>query len=92
MTINFEQFTLYKGIGRQEKELLDVKKIFADEIYNHGQGIACHALALKIYNSQGTTEYSDDEFRLMVAFAEQCMTPSFIDSLKMCETDGVLTT
>lgn len=82
MKIDFENFTLYKGIDKQEKEQMDVKKIFAEEIYSRGQGIACHALALKIYNSTGETEYTDEEYRLMQVFSEQCMTPSFIDSLR----------
>ena len=82
MTINFEQFMLYKGIDRKEVEVMDVKRVFAEEIYNRGQGLACHALALKIYNSTGDTEYSDEEYKLMQVFSEQCMTPSFIDSLR----------
>ena len=82
MTINFEQFMLYKGIDRKEVEVMDVKQVFAEEIYNRGQGLACHALALKIYNSTGDTEYSDEEYKLMQVFSEQCMTPSFIDSLR----------
>lgn len=82
MTINFEQFVLYKGIDKSIKEVLDVRHVFADEMYNHGQGVACHALALKIYNSTGPMEYSAEEYKLMMLFAEQCMTPSFIDSLR----------
>lgn len=82
MTINFEQFMLYKGIDRKETEVMDVKRVFAEEIYNRGQGLVCHALALKIYNSLGPTEYSDEEYQLMLVFSEQCMTPSFIDSLR----------
>lgn len=82
MTINFEQFTLYKGIDRSTTEVMNVKRVFAEEIYNRGQGLACHALAFKIYNSTGPTEYTDEEYQLMQIFSEQCMAPSFIDSLR----------
>lgn len=82
MKIDFEKFTLYKGIGRTVRETIDVREVFAGELYDHGQGIACHALALKIYNSHGETEYSDAEYRLMLLFSEQGMTPAFIDSLR----------
>lgn len=82
MKIDFEHFALLKGIGRSVREVMDVREVFASEMYDHGQGIACHALALKIYNSAGPTEFSSDEYRLMQLFAEQGMTPAFIDSLR----------
>lgn len=82
MSIDFERFPLYKGIDRKEKEILNVKRVFAEQLYNAGSGLAFHALALKIYNSGGECEYTDEEYNLMVAFSEQCMSPRFIDSLK----------
>ena len=82
MRINFEQFPLYKGIDRAEFGILNVKHVLAEELYTKGQGIAFHALALKIYNSEGETEYSDTEYDMLADFAEHCLTPNFIDSLK----------
>lgn len=83
MKIDFERFPLVRGIGKSVVEPMNVKAVFADELYTRGQGIAFGALALKIYNSEGETDYTDAECRLMVAFSEQCMAPNFIDSLKM---------
>lgn len=88
MKIDFENFQLVKGIDKSIVEPMNVKAVFADTLYTKGQGIAFHALALKIYNSVGETEYTDDEYKLMVMFSEQCMTPNFIDSLKMLEQNG----
>lgn len=82
MIIDFENFGVYRGIDRGAKDVMDVKRVFAEEIYNRGRGIAFHALALKIYNSNGPTEYTDEEFHLMQTFSEQCMSPLFIDSLR----------
>lgn len=87
MKINFEQFRLYQGLDKYV-EVLNVKNVFANELYNRGQGIAFHALALKIYNSEGETEYNDMEYALMVDFANNCMTPSFIDSLKALKDEN----
>lgn len=83
MKIDFEYFTLYKGIDKSIKEMMDVRQVFAEEMWNHAQGIAYHALALKIYNSHGETEYTDEEFQLMLQYAEFGMTPSFIESLRI---------
>ena len=82
MKIDFEHFTLYKGIDKSIKETMDVRQVFAEEMWNHAQGIAYHALALKIYNSHGETEYTDEEYQLMLHYAEYGMTPAFIDSLR----------
>lgn len=81
MKIDFENFPVCQGIGK-EAISMDVRRVFAEEIYNNGQGLAFHALALKIYNAKGDEDYSDEEYRLMVTFSEQCMSPAFIDSLR----------
>lgn len=80
-SINFDRFVLFKSIDGSETEVLNVRRVFAEELYTRGQGIACHALALKIYNGDGAQEFSAEECRLMTAFAEQIMAPNFIDSL-----------
>ena len=82
MKINFESFPLYKGLGKSDVEILNVKNVLAEELYTKGKGIAFHALAMKIYNSVGETEYSEMEYALLMDFAEHCMTPNFIDSLR----------
>ena len=81
MRIDFEKFSLLQRLSGQA-QVLNVKNVLADELYTKGQGIAFHALALKIYNSEGETEYSDTEFAMLTDFAEHCLTPNFIDSLK----------
>ena len=81
MKIDFENFRLFKGIDKKNVEVLNVKNVFADELYTRGQGIAFHALALKIFNSDANTDYNENEYQLMMMFAEQCMSPNFIDSL-----------
>lgn len=80
--IDFDNFMLIKGIDRQQKVPMNARQVFAEELYSHGQGIAFHALALKIYNGVGKQEFSEEEYGLMVWFSEKFMTPAFMDSLK----------
>ena len=50
--INFERIEIFTGIEKRECIVQNVKKDFADIIYQMGKGIESHALALKIYNSK----------------------------------------
>ena len=51
-------------------------------IYNNVNGIKAHALALKIYNGEGSVEYTDEEVSLMGTVAERLCVPGFIDGLR----------
>jgi hypothetical protein len=60
---------------------MDVREPFADMIYNNVNGIKAHALALKIYESEGEADYTDDEVKLVRIVAERLCVPGFIDGL-----------
>lgn len=60
---------------------MDVRETFADMIYNNVNGIKAHALALKIYESGGEADYTDDEVKLVRVVAERLCVPGFIDGL-----------
>lgn len=60
---------------------MDVRETFADMIYNNVNGIKAHALALKIYESEGEADYTDDEMKLVRIVAERLCVPGFIDGL-----------
>ena len=60
---------------------MDVRETFADIIYNNVNGIKAHALALKIYESEGEADYTDDEVKLVRVVAERLCVPGFIDGL-----------
>ena len=81
--INFQQFKMYASITRMNVQTIDAREPFADMIYTHVNGIKAHALALKIYNSKGKTEYSEEEVKLIRAVAEQWCVPGFIDGLNV---------
>ncbi len=82
MKINFEQLRVYNNIAKTRELVVNVKVQVADSIYQSGIGIAAHALALKIYNSTGDCELTDDEYQLLISFAERHFIPMVIDALK----------
>lgn len=53
----------------------------ADIVYSQGRGIAAHALALKIFNSEGEVELSDDEARLVEEIVNRVCAPQHIDAI-----------
>ena len=90
MEINFERFEMPEGLVKKGFKEMNVKEAFADGLYRNGVGVACHALAMKIYNSEGSTEYTDKEYRIMLEYAEACCTPRVIDAIRNLkkEEDG----
>lgn len=79
--IDFKNFKMYASVSRKSSRNADVREQFADMIYKNVGGIKAHALALKIYNSEGDTEYSPEEAELIKRVAEQLCLPGFIDGL-----------
>lgn len=84
--INFEQLRIFKDIEHKVCEVMDVKMAVANDLYEEGHGIAFHSLAMKIYNSKGETEYTDEEYNLIMAYANQMCKPCIIDALQELNT------
>ena len=80
--IDFEQMEIFTSVRRATSLRRDVREGFADMVYTNVNGIAAHALALKIYGSRGATEYDEDEVRLIRMVAERLCVPGFIDGLE----------
>ena len=79
--INFQQFRVYASVSRKMAQTIDAREQFADMIYTHVNGIRAHALAMKIYESKGKTEFNPEEVKLIRTVAEQLCVPGFIDGL-----------
>lgn len=79
--IDFQHFNVYLSVCHKEARPMDVRETFADMIYNNVNGIKAHALALKIYESEGEADYTDDEVKLVRVVAERLCVPGFIDGL-----------
>ena len=61
MKINFKEFKVYTNLAKSDSQLINIVTELADGIYKTAQGIAGHSLALKIYNSKGEEEYTEEE-------------------------------
>ena len=80
MKIDFKRTEVFTNIARTQCCVMDIREPFADLIYGRGTGVKAHALALKIFNSDEKTEYTDEEIELIRKYAEMC-TPAVIDAI-----------
>lgn len=78
--INFEEMEFYLNIEKTQKRTQNVKSQFANAIYVGATGIEMHALAMKIYESNGETEFTDKECSMIQQVTNQ-FTPMFIDAI-----------
>ena len=82
MKIDFKKFRKYTKIDKSDFVEIDVREMFADNIYNvTGVGIADLKLAEKIFSSDDNTEYSDDEVNRVRHHAESLL-PWFLAGLE----------
>lgn len=81
MNIDFSRIEMFTDIAHTQCVVTDVRKQFADIIYNLGQGIAAHALALKIFNSKGPEFYDETECAMITEYSRHC-TPAFIEAIQ----------
>lgn len=88
MKLNFKQFTIPTGISGRESRTGDARESLADLIYMNVNGIRAHALAIKIYKSQGAEEYDRTEVSLITRIADEYCTPAFIDGLRKQIKEG----
>lgn len=61
MRIDFKRLKVPKSISWRSYVLKDFREMVANYVLECGMGIADHALALKIYNSDGEEDYSAKE-------------------------------
>lgn len=81
MKINFEKFPCYTSVRKDEKIDVNIKFEIANLLYTSGSGISHGALAIKIYNSKGDEEYTEDECKILLGLCNK-LTPIFADSIK----------
>lgn len=79
--LNFKSFCVYTSVSKKTKKEVDVRETFADLLYTGVNGIRSHALALKIFQSEGETSFNDEEVALIRNTAETRCIPGFIDGL-----------
>lgn len=85
--INFKEIKIYKDIAKTKSEVVDMQDEVANAMYEKGTGIKFHALALKIYNAKGEIELDEQEYGLLMAYAEQMGTPATIDAFRAIKNE-----
>ena len=79
--IDFQHIKVYTSVSHKMAQTCDAREMFANIIYQQAGGIKAHALAFKIYGSEGETEYSTDEESMIKEIADRHCIPGFIDGL-----------
>lgn len=80
--INFKEIEIFTDISKSKTFTGDGREEFANLLYTGCNGIAAHALALKIYQSEGAVEITVAEETIIMSVAEQRCTPAFIDGIR----------
>lgn len=65
---------------RRDVPLRTTRRILPISFINLAGGIEAHALAFKIFNSNGEIEYNDEECNMIKEYASLC-SPAFIDAI-----------
>lgn len=81
MKANFKQFPVYTSIRKDMVTMQDVTFLVSNAIYTNIPGIMAHAVALKIYGSDGEVELSEEETKELSRWADM-FSGIIADSLK----------
>lgn len=78
--INFSKMEIFTDISHEHRQVADFRKDFANIIYRNGSGIEALSLAMKIYQSEGDTEYDEKECEAIIGYANMCA-PYFVEAI-----------
>lgn len=79
--LNFQQFKIPTGIKRTSFNTGDARESVANMIYLNVNGVRAHSLAMKIYQSEGETDFNEEEVKSIIEVANLYGIPAFIDGL-----------
>lgn len=67
-------------LDKNQCQVVNARKQIANIIYSQGAGLglAGQALAVKMWNGSGETEYTDDEVKIIKELVERTTAPCFI--------------
>ncbi len=79
--VNFKALQVKTSLKGDNVVTIDGAADIANIIYTQGAGITAHALAHKIYESDGAVELSDDEVGIVERIVNTCCAPLHIDAI-----------
>lgn len=81
-TINFKEVKVYQSIAKDTYEIMDIRKAFSDLLYTQATGIMAHSLSLRIYESTGSMEISDEESDWLIEASKALCVRAVSDAIK----------
>ena len=83
MKIELEHLDVFMTLDKNQCQVVNARKQIANIIYSQGAGLglAGQALAVKMWNGNDETEYTDDEVRIIKELVERTPAPCFIDAV-----------
>lgn len=91
MKINLERVEVFTDLSKTQCAVIDMRKQIANIIYSQGAGLglAGRALAVKMWNGNDETEYTDDEVKIIKELVERTTAPCFIDAVNAAISNEV---
>lgn len=70
-------------LDKNQCQVVNARKQIANLIYSQGAGLglAGQALAVKMWNGNSDTEYTDDDVKIIKELVERTTAPCFIDAV-----------
>ena len=83
MKLNLEHLEVFTTLDKTQCQVVNARKQIANIIYSQGAGLglAGQALAVKMWNGNDETEYTDDELKIIKELVERTTAPCFIDAV-----------
>ena len=83
MKVKLEYLEVFVTLDKSQCQVVNARKQIANIIYSQGAGLglAGQALAVKMWNGNDETEYTDDEVRIIKELVERTTAPCFIDAV-----------
>ena len=85
MKLNLEHLEVFTTLDNTQCQVVNARKQMANIIYSQGAGLglAGQALAVKMWNGNDETEYTDDELKIIKELVERTTAPCFIDAVNV---------
>ena len=83
MKIELEHLDVFMTLDKNQCQVVNARKQIANIIYSQGAGLglAGQALAVKMWNGNDETEYTEDEVKIIKELVERTTAPCFIDAV-----------
>ena len=91
MKIELEHLEVFTTLDNTQCQVVNARKQIANIIYSQGAGLGLEgqALAVKMWNGNDETEYTDDEVRIIKELVERTTAPCFIDAVNAAISNAV---